>query len=497
MKNMGNSSKYKLSCLAVIVTSGLIFPLSGYSQEQHSKQKRDVGIPLISPAEEGSSDVGFKNLEPEPPTIGTMYHIADDQASKILSESLSRSAPEPLIKSYLVKMVRAAKDYTPQIKEAMTNHEAAEADVDQAEGQRLPQISVGVQSNPAQFGSGQRIDKRDLTNGVSINATTSVFDWGYNRKNIESKEYTAKATEANYYAQYEDTSYQVCSQLAELAKQKLITQLSQAYVERMSRLVNMIGDISKMDSGRVGELTQAQARLLQAQTARDAAESRVRDAEIALRKLTGRTSFEGLPTGPAWSIRIDDPNRLFRAIGRHPVIVQAKNQALSALEQSKAVKANNLPKLDWVVSKTFPVNSGAYDQAWQTYLNVSWALYQGGAGTAQERAAALRASSAQQQVEEQTIDLRSKVRTAIHNAETQLDQSDQYHRLVTATDRVRKDFFEQWRQLSTRTLLDVLTAESDYYNNQVNEVTTRFNAYTSIFTSYANAGLLNQWLGVN
>ena len=494
---MVNKSKYNLSLLAAIVMSGLTLPVTGYSQEQHFLQKRDTGTPLISSAEEGSADIKFKNLASAPPTTATMYHIADDEASKILAESASRSAPEQLVKSYLARMVLAAKNYTPQIREAMINNEAAKADVDQAKGQRLPQISVGVQSNPAQFGSGQRVDKRDLTNGVNINATTPVFDWGYNSKNIESKEYTAKATEAYYYAQYEDTSYQVCSQLAELAKQKLITQLSQAYVERMSRLVNMIGDISKMDAGRVGELTQAQARLLQAETARDAAESRVRDAEIALRKLTGHTSFTGLPKQPAWSLRIDDPNKLFRAIGRHPTIRQAKNQALAAYEQAKAVKANNLPKLNWVVNKTIPINSGAYEESWQTYLNVSWALYQGGSATAQEKAAALRASSAQQQVEEQKIDLSSKLRTAIHNTETQLDQSEQYHRLVTATDRVRRDFFEQWRQLSTRTLLDVLTAESDYYNNQVNEVTTRFNAYSSMFTSYANAGLLTQWLGTN
>lgn len=405
-------------------------------------------------------------------------------------------ASTAVVKHYLATMALAAKNYTPQIREAMSNFNAAKADTDQAKGQRLPQVDVGLQSNPVQFGSGQKVPKDELTNGLSISMKTPVFDWGYNSKTISSKEFTAKAAEAYYQAEFEDTSYQVCAQLAELAKEKLISQISQSYVVRMQKLVKMIGDISTVDSGRVSELTQAQARLLQAEASRDSAESKVRDAEIALRKLTGKTSFSGLPTSPVWGLRIDDPNKLMRAVGRHPTLIQAKNEAQSALEQAKAVKAGNLPKLDWVVSKTVPLNHGAYEESWQTYLNVSWGLFRGGSAQAQEEAAALRAESAEEKIDEQKIDLSSKVRSALHNVQTDLDQANQYHQLVAATDQVRRDFFEQWRQLSTRTLLDVLTAESDYYNNQVNEISIRFNAYTAMFTSYANAGMLNQWLGI-
>lgn len=401
------------------------------------------------------------------------------------------------VKNYLATMARAAKNYTPQIREAGFNIRAAQADTEQAKGQRLPQVDIGLQSNPVQFGSGERVPDDELTNGLSVNMNTPVFDWGYNSKNIRSKEYSAKAAEAYYDAQLEDTTYQVCYQLSELAKQKLIYQISQAYVDRMQRLVRMISDISKVDAGRVSELTQAQARLLQAETSRDSASSKIKDAEIALQKLTGRTQFDGLPDDPSWNIRIDNPAKLMRAIGHHPTIIQAGNEAKSALEQAKAVKAGNMPKLNWVVSKTVPINKGAYEESWQTYLNVSWGVFRGGSATAQEEAAALRAAQAKEKIQEQKIDLDNKVRSSLHNMQTFLSQAEQYHRLVQATDKVRRDFFEQWRQLSKRTLLDVLTAESDYYNNQVSEVTTRFNAYSSMFTSYANAGLLNQWLGIN
>jgi adhesin transport system outer membrane protein len=452
------------------------------------------------------STIGYSNVVcaasgdfyalPQTTAAHTSGMQGEDYALSPRANDNIRGTSLTVIKSFLAKMVLAAKNYTPELREAISAKKAAQADVEQAKGQRLPQVDVGLQSNPYQFGSGERVEKRNMTNGLNISMTTNVIDWGYNSKNIDSKEFTAKANDNYYYAQLEDTAYQVCYQLAELAKQKLITQLSQEYVERMQRLVNMIGDISKVDTGRVSELTQAQARLMSAQAAKESAASKVRDAEIALRKLTGKTQFNGLPHESAWDITLQNPDKLQRSVGSHPAIQQAQNQALSAFEEAKAVKAGNLPKVNWVVNKTIPVNNDSYEESWQTYLNVSWGLYRGGSANAQEEAAAMRAEAAQQKIDEQRVDLASKVQSSIHNAQTMFTQAAQYRQLVSATNRVRRDFFEQWRQLNKRTLLDVLTAESDYYNNQVNEVTTRFNAYSSIFGAYANAGKLTQWLNV-
>ncbi|WP_202302463.1 TolC family protein [Dryocola clanedunensis] len=407
-----------------------------------------------------------------------------------------RSANSIMLKHYIAKMVKAAKAYTPQLREADANAQAAEADVDEAKGQRLPQVSVGLQSQPAQFGSGERVPDDEQTNGLSVNMTTPVYDWGYNSETIESKNYSAKAAHNNFSAQYEDTSYKVCSQLAELAKQKLIYSISVEFVDRMQRLVTMVQEISEVDSGRVSELTQARAKLLQALATKDSTAAKIRDAEIALNKLTGYSSFKDLPTEENWGFKPASTKALLKEVGNHPTIRQARNEAMAAYNQASAVKSSNLPQLNWVVQKTIPINNSAYEQSWQTYLNVSWKLFQGGSGNAQEKAAAARAEAAKHKVEEQELLLTNNIMAAVHDSETMLSQAEQYHQLAQETNQVRKDFFEQWRQLNKRTLLDVLTAESDYYNNQVNEVTTRFNGYDQIFNSYANSGELTSWLGL-
>ncbi len=72
------------------------------------------------------------------------------------------------------------------------------------------------------------------------------------------------------------------------------------------------------------------------------------------------------------------------------------------------------------------------------------------------------------------------MRDAHRDAIALATRSKLYGELSTETDLVRKQFFEQWYHLNRRSLVDVLGAESDFYNNQVSQVTTQFDAYQAI-----------------
>jgi len=136
-------------------------------------------------------------------------------------------------------------------------------------------------------------------------------------------------------------------------------------------------------------------------------------------------------------------------------------------------------------------------QAWQTGVNVSWGLFRGGSGTAAEQAALQRAEAQREQIAEQKRDLDYRIRNADQDARSMLQRADLYRNLTVESDRIRLAFFDQWYHLGKRTLLDVLSAESDYYNNRVAEVTNRFDSYSATFRGYASAGQLIPWLSGN
>ncbi|MHC8383989.1 TolC family protein [Pseudomonas sp. LB3P14] len=401
-------------------------------------------------------------------------------------------ASETELRAMFHRAVQAAAEHSPQVQRAQADFEAAQADIDEAKGQRLPQIDLGTQTKAARFGSGSDNDSRG-SGGINLNVSTPIYDWGRIRKTIDSRKYLSDAASSNIEAERESLAYEVTTNMVELGKQRMIIDISQEYVQRMDELVKMLAGIVAVDRGRVSELTQAKARLLQAQASLDSAESRARDAEINLRKRIGERPVM-IPHSAEWNIHPANLDVLLTKVGDHPTIHQGKAQTQSAEMQAEVVRASSLPQLNWVISKTTADDALGREQPWQTTLSVSWAAFRGGSTRASERAALQRAEASRQRTEEQRLDLEYRIRTADHDARTLLERAELYRDLTVESERIRLAFYEQWYHLGKRTLLDVLIAESDHYGNRVGEVTQRFDGYQAILRQYAGAGSLAVWL---
>jgi adhesin transport system outer membrane protein len=416
------------------------------------------------------------------------------------AEALNRShhvagPGESAIREIFYHAAQIALKTSPQLRSAQFNASAAEANVKEAKGQRWPQVDVGTSSRSYQFGGGEKT-KQSNTPAVNLNMATTLFDFGQISNTIDSRQKTAAAAGIAVNASAEDLAWQVSQALVELSKQRLIIELSQQYVARMKELVKMLSGIVGSDPGRRSELTQAKGRELQAQSSLDNALAKTRETEITLHKLIGNTDI-ALPRTAQWNLQQTSVERLLSAVNHHPVVRQAQAQAEAAVAEAKAVRSSNLPKVNWVVSKNTAEDQFGRQQAWQTGVNVSWGLFRGGSGTAAEQAALQRAEASRAQIAEQLRDLDYRIRNADQDARSMLQRADLYRNLTVESDRIRLAFFDQWYHLGKRTLLDVLSAESDYYNNRVAEVTNRFDSYSAIFRGYASAGQLIPWLSGN
>jgi adhesin transport system outer membrane protein len=389
------------------------------------------------------------------------------------------------------RAVETAIDRAPTIFRAKAEQEAANADVDEAKGQRWPQVDVGTQTSPIKFGKGS--DEESGSGGINLAVTTPLYDWGRIRNSIDSRKRLSSAADESLEAEKETTGYEVVTTLVELGKQRIIVDLSQQFADRMDDLVKMLAGIVAVDKGRYSELTQAKARLLQAQALRDAADAKARDAEITLRKLVGDRPIP-IPRTKEWNIRLVNLDQLLEDAKSHPTIRQATAEAESADLQAKAVRAGGLPQLNWVVSKSTAEDSIGREQPWQTNLTMTWGAFRGGSTRAAERAALQRADASRYQTDQQRRDLEFRIRTADNDARTQLERAELYRDLAVESGQIREDFYLQWHHLGKRTLLDVLSAENEHYGNQVSEITNRFDGYQAILRQYASAGTLARWL---
>lgn len=408
--------------------------------------------------------------------------------------SIIKSSPKQNeLRGIFYHAVLAALQRSPQIRSAQYQRDAASEEIENAKGQRWPQVDVTSNSRRYEFGHGSRSASDSNLPSLGLNISTNLIDFGQTSNTIKSKEFSEKAAAYYITAQTEDLAWQVSSALVELSKQRLIINMSQQYVARMKELVDMLKGIVDVDVGRRSELTQATGRYLQAQSALDNAVSKARDTEIILYRLLGETQVP-LPPATQWQLTPSSLEHLIAAVDRHPILAQAREQSKAAFAEADALKASNLPKVNWVVSKDTGKDIYGREQSWQTGINVSWGLFRGGSAGAAERAAVQRASAISEEADFQRDDLLQRVRAADQDARSMLQRADLFRNLTAESDRIRLDFFDQWYHLGKRTLLDVLSAESDYYNNRVAEVTNRFDGYSSIFRGYASAGMLSKWL---
>ncbi|MDA0575678.1 TolC family protein [Burkholderia gladioli] len=430
---------------------------------------------------------------PSPPSAPPLADMADDWAADPADASGGVAmSPQGDLRPIFLAAVEAAFDRSPQVQFAYASYQAQLADVDEAKGKRWPQLQLSSRSRSVEF-AGPASNAPGQGTAVTANLTTSVFDWGYLSKTIKSRKETADAGKEFYDAQRENAAYTVATTMVELAKQRQLIGISQQFVDRMQQLVTMLSQIVEIDRGRASELTQARARLLQAQASRDTVAAKARDTELTLRKLIGDLQLH-LPSSPAWNIEPARLERLLSNMNQHPQIRQARAEAQAARLLADAVKASSRPAVNWVVSKTTGRDIADRRQPFQTMLTLSWNAFQGGSARAAQQAALARAQASERKVEQARLDLEYAIRAADEDARTLIERSTLYGDLVGETDRVRKAFFDQWYHLGKRTLLDVLQAENDHYGNRVSEITTRFDGYEAVFRELSSAGELMSWL---
>lgn len=400
---------------------------------------------------------------------------------------------EAELRGLFLSLVDAAATRSPAVAGALAQYAASNADVSEAKGQRYPQLNIGARGLSREFGSATATRSRDPS--LSLGMTTTLFDWGRVRRTIESRSHLVDAADSAVQAQLESSAYDVTSNLVELAKQRIIVAASQRYVDRMVELVKMLEGIVAVDAGRVSELTQARARMLQAEASRSTADSKVRDIEINLRRMVGDRPLPGLPASQYWDMRLPELTWLLAAAQHHPAVLQARASARSADVQADAVRSALLPQVNWVLSTDTGDNTYSRESAWQTGLTLSWSAYRGGSGRASEQAARQRAQAGWMAAEEQVRDLEHRIRAANQDARSLADRADLYRSLSGESNKIRAAFYEQWYHLGRRTLLDVLSSESEHYNNQVAEISSRFDGYQAVVRQYASAGVLVGWLG--
>ncbi len=146
--------------------------------------------------------------------------------------------------------------------------------------------------------------------------------------------------------------------------------------------------------------------------------------------------------------------------------------------------------MNWTVGESVSKLPGSRTSSLSLGVQFSWQLYDGGGVDAATRAALKRAEAYRQNRQEALQARMSQVAQQHDTAVSAFDRARRHAEVMRDSDRVRNFTFQQWSQLGRRSLFDVMSAESDHFNQRVSYINALVDG------AQANASLRSQGLGL-
>lgn len=382
--------------------------------------------------------------------------------------------------------------HSAEIKQAQTTALGAQAQIDVVKGQRYPQVNVTTNSPRVAVGQS---NKDNRTVSTQVNVVTPIFDWGRISAQVDEQQYAYESSTIEVRLKQDEIAYNVLSYSVEIARVRSLLQVTDLYVDRMTELVDLLSQIVEADPGRASELLQAQTKQIQAFTARDSLNARLTELEIGINRLLGENVY--IPAELAFDVSIFEQINEDVLLSNHPAILQANALYKKAVSAVDSLHASRFPQLNLNITKnTNDLEYEDKENPWLVGLNVSWAAFEGGSATASERAAIEEAKAILYQRETVLRDLDNRIKAAENQRDNALFRSREYNNLVVASREVKQSFYDQWFHLGKKQLIDVLGAESDFYNNEQTFINLQYDAFLAQLRIYSDSGMLLSWLDI-
>lgn len=364
--------------------------------------------------------------------------------------------------------VREAVGWHPSITESIGRLRARAEEVDVAKAGYKPQINGGVGT------SYDNITQSRWRPRANLSASQMLFDFGKVSSSVAVAEAGTRIGRAELLLAVDslirDTSYAVIEiQRDMVLRQVALDQL--ASIQGISELVH--------HRYRLGASTKSDA--LQAQARVQAAEVTLQEIEAERRRWDGNLAFLlGQPAVP--DVSLDPPLGLHGACARGepdwsmvPAAMQAQAQRDEAMADFRRSKADGLPTISFGAGAGVDIHDPFSRRAEYNFgINVSSALYSGGARRARTRSAAYdlaAADAAEARVRNEVSRLLAEAGRQVTSLTGVIDTLTARQSSMDETGRLYR---LQYLDMGTRTLVDLLNAEQELHQVRFDLVNTRY-----------------------
>ncbi len=393
----------------------------------------------------------------------------------------------------------AAYENNPTLTAARSGQRAIDENVPIARADGLPDLGASVGYNEVLVQGSNNTFAPDRTVSVQGQLNVPLYQGGIVRNTIRS----ARARVESGQARLRDTEAAVFSQVVgaymDVLRDEAVVALNRNNVEVLT--VNLQATQDRFD---IGDLTrtdvaQSQARLALARGNLEASEARLIGSRENYINLVGTVPGDLAAPPPLPGLPADSETAVVTALAENPDLEAAQIDAQASGFDVRAARGGRLPQVSLTtngsyndflgsISSNIPgVNVSQSQTSASTGVTVRIPLFQGGQPAARVRQAQARESQALEQVigVERSVIAQTRAAFASLRGARAVAQSSE---VAVNASRLSLEGVRAENSVGSRTILDILNAEQELLNAQVQLVSARRDAYVAGFTLLAAMG---------
>lgn len=382
-----------------------------------------------------------------------------------------------------------AYENNPTITAARSGQRATDENVPIARADGLPNLGASAGLSQQLWNSGGAVTP-DRTLSLRTDLSVPIYQGGLVRNSIRAAEARVDVGQANLRGVESGIFSQVVAAYMDVLRDEAVVTLNRNNVEVLS--VNLTATRDRFD---IGDLTrtdvaQSESRLAIARGQLQAAEARLIASRENYVRLVGSApvNLQAPPPLPGLPASVDVA--VETALAENPDLEAAQNNVIASGFDVRALRGLRMPRLSATASGShtdFLADGVGHTGGGTVGLAVSVPLYQGGEPAARVRQAQARESQALEQAigVERSVIAQTRSAFASWRAANAVIESSL---LAVQASQLSLEGVRAENSVGTRTILDILNAEQELLNAQVQLVTARRDAYVAGFTMLAAMG---------
>ena len=387
----------------------------------------------------------------------------------------------------LKEVVTFAVETHPQVLSAARKKDAADSAIDAARGGYFPKIDY-------LYGRGREHSQNTTTPGtltalgqnpngwVKLNRTQEgmilnqmLFDGMGVSGEVDRRKAISDSSAHRVYSAAEDTALQTIDAYLDVLKNVELVNFARENLAAHNRTFDQVKLRADKGVGRRADLEQIDARLALAISNQAAAESTLRDAEIAYLKVVGKMPISlTRPEAPPIPPSADEAVRI--AVMNHPILRSALSDVDAAQAQREIARSFYFPRIELEASYSDNKNVDGIigpNRDRLVMLWLKWNVFRGGFDYHRDLETAKQINEAQEIARNTNRQVEAAVRLAYNAYATARDRLPSLDRYVKASDSTRDAYSKQFA-IGQRTLLDLLDSENEFFTSRSTYVTALF-----------------------